>query len=287
MAGQMASDPRRPRPALNLGPFGATNIMRLLPSRHAKGTRRRITLRALATVVIGAMTLVQGCGSDATGPKRGTLSGNVLLQDTFGNELDDFSGVAVTVDGTPGQSVTDKSGNWRIDDFPAGRYDITLKKATFGTMRILNVAVVGASTTVPKITMAVTPTYQAIVDSIYVGTLSGMEFYFIDGHLTAPPPANAKLSVAVVFLSTKSDAVSSDPKTYEQWNASLGLGAGSTFKMALPVVGTRSTFGQGTQVFVAGYATSAACSCYDDPATKNRVFSNAGPRGNVARFTVK
>jgi hypothetical protein len=114
-----------------------------------------------------------------------------------------------------------------------------------------------------------------------------MEFYFIDEHFTVPPPANPKLSVAVVFLSTKSDAVSSDPKTYEQWNASLGLGHVSTFTMALPVVGTHSTFGQGTQVFVAGYATSAACSCYDDPVTKNRVFSNAGPRGNVARFTVK
>lgn len=261
--------------------------MRLLPSRHPNGASRKITLRALATVVIGTTTLLQACGGDATGPMHGTLVGNVSLQDTFGNDLDDFSGVAVTVDGTPGQSVTDKSGNWRIDDFPAGRYDITLKKATFGTMRILNVAVVGASTTAPKITMALTPTYQAIVDSIYVGSLSGMEFYFIDGHVTTPPPANAKISANVVFLSTKSDAVSSDPKTYEQWNASLGFGHGSTFTMALPVVGTRSTFGQGTQIFVTGYATSAACSCYDDPATKNRVFSNVGPRGNVVRFTVK
>jgi hypothetical protein len=154
-------------------------------------------------------------------------------------------------------------------------------------MRILNVAVVGASTTAPDITMAITPTYQAIVDSIYVGALSGTEFYFIDGHLAVPPPANAKVSAAVIFLSTKSDAVSSDPKTYEQWNASIGLGQSSAFTMALPVVGTRSTFGQGTQVFVAGYATSAACSCYEDPVTKNRIFSNAGPRGNVARFTVK
>jgi hypothetical protein len=35
-----------------------------------------------------------------------------------------------------------RSGNGRIDDFPAGGYDIMLKKATFGTIRSLNVAVV-------------------------------------------------------------------------------------------------------------------------------------------------
>jgi hypothetical protein len=135
--------------------------------------------------------------------------------------------------------------------------------------------------------MALTPTAQAIIDSIYVTTLSGMSFYFVDGHLSAPPPANSKLAITVIFLS-KSENVSPAPGAYDQWNASLAIdGHSQTFTMALPVDGTRATFGAGTQLFVAGYATSAACSCYTDPATHNRVFTNTGPRSNVVRLTVK
>ena len=237
---------------------------------------------------LGISILTLSCGRDSiTNPSGTALSGTVSLQDAWGNDLDDFSGVTVSVGGLSLKAVTDKNGSWHIDDVPAGRYDLILVKAAFGTMRILDQAVVGSSTTAPKITMASTPTVQALIDSIYVGTLSGMSFYFVDGHLSAPPPANSKLAVAVIFLS-KNESVSPDPASYDQWSASLGLdGKSSEFKMALPVDGTRATFGSGTQLFVTGYSNSAACSCYDDPATKKRVFTNTGPRGNVVRFTVQ
>jgi hypothetical protein len=243
----------------------------------------RVTRRA---IILGAAVLAQACGRDGiSGPTGVALSGSAVLQDAWGNELDDFSGVAISVDGLSLQTVTDKSGAWRIDEVPGGHYELTFKKAAFGTMRILGQAVAGPSTVAPKITMALTPTVQAFIDSIYVTTLGGMAFYFVDGHLSATPPANAKVIASVIFLS-KSETVS--PASYDQWNASFSLdGKLSTFTMALPVDGTRSTFGAGTQLFVAGYANSAACSCYTDPATDKRVFSNTGPRANVVQFTVK
>jgi hypothetical protein len=251
----------------------------------AAGWLARATRRS---AVLGITILTVSCGSDSiSGPSRTALSGTVVLQDAWGNDLDDFSGVAVTVDGLSLTAVSDKDGSWRIDDVPAGRHDLTLAKATFGTMRILGQDVSGTSTGAPKITMAETPTVQALIDSIYVGKLSGISFYFVDGHLSAPPPANSKLAVAVIFLS-KSVSVSPGPASYDQWNASLGLdGKSSTFTMALPVDGTRATFGAGTELFVAGFSNSAACSCYDDPATKKRIFTNTGPRGNVVRLTVQ
>jgi len=262
--------------------------MQLISARARHGTPRRDPIWTRTILVVAVATLAYGCGGDAiNGPGQSALSGTLSLQDVWGNNLDDFSGVTVSVDGLAARAVTDKAGAWKIDGLVPGRYDITLKKDAFGTMRIFDQPVVGASSVTPTIAMARTPTHQAIVDSVRVGTLSGTEFYFIDGHFSAPPPANAKASVAVVFLSTKGESVSSDPASYQQWNASIGLSASSTFTMALPVAGTRSTFGQGVTIFVAGYASSVACSCYTDPTTKNRVFSNAGPRGNVVRFTVK
>jgi hypothetical protein len=244
----------------------------------------RIACAARRSVVFATGILALACGRDSIAGPRGTaLSGTVALQDAWGNDLNDFSGVAVSIDGLSLHATTDKNGAWHIDDVPAGHRDITLAKPTFGTMRILGEDITGSTTVTDKVPMAVTPTVQAVIDSLYVGTLGGMPFYFIDGHLSAPPPANAKSGIAVIFLG-KSESVS--PSSHDQWNASFGP-ASSTFTIPLSVDGTRATFGAGTQLFVAAYANSVVCSCYDDPVTKVRVFTNTGPRSTVVRLTVQ
>jgi hypothetical protein len=261
--------------------------------RSDVGGRHNETIRigrsTRQAILLGAAMLLQACGSDAVEAPTGVaLSGSVALQDAWANDLGDYSGVAVSVDGLSAHAVTDKSGAWHIDDLPAGRYDITLEKATFGTMRILGQDVAGPSTAAPSITMATTPTSQAIIDSIHVVSLSGTDFYFVDGHYSAPPPANAKETATVLFVSAKGEAVSADPATYDQWDGSLFIAGGSsTFTFALPAAPIQARFGAGTTLFLAAYATSVSCSCYDDPTTHNRVFSNAGPRGNVMRLTVR
>jgi len=56
-------------------------------------------------------TLAYGCGGDAiSGPGQSALSGTLSLQDVWGNNLDDFSGVTVNVDGLAASAVTDKAG---------------------------------------------------------------------------------------------------------------------------------------------------------------------------------
>lgn len=248
----------------------------------------RVARAARRSVVLAAGIFALACGRDTISGPRGTaLSGTVGLQDAWGNDLADSSGVAVSLDGLSLHAVTGKNGAWSIEDVPAGHHDITFAKNTFGTMRVLGQDVTGPATVAPKVLMAVTPTVQAIIDSVYVSTLGGMSFYFFDGHLSAAPPASAKQAIAVIFLA-KTENVSPDPATYDQWNAAIKLdGKSPTFTIALSVDGTRSTFGAGTELFVAGYANSVACSCYDDPTTKKRVFTNTGPRSNVVRLTVK
>jgi hypothetical protein len=232
------------------------------------------------------MTFALACGRDSlSGPNGATLTGSVELQDTWGNDLTDFSGIDVGIDGLSLHGVTGANGAWRIDDVPPGHHDITLKKASVGTMRVFGQDVQSPTTVVPNVSMAVTPTGQALIDSIYVAKMGGISFYMIDGHLTSPPPPGAKLGTTVIFLGRSADV---SPSLNEQWNASFDIsGTLSTFTVPLSVDGTRATFGAGTQLFVTGYAYSAACSCYDDPATKKRVFTNTGPRGNVVRLTVQ
>jgi hypothetical protein len=237
--------------------------------------------------VLVAAALAAGC-HDMASPSTGTLSGTVALQDSWANRLNDFSGVTVTLDGRTTGATTDPTGAWHLDGVPSGRHDIAFKKETFGTVHILQ-SVSAPSTTAPDIVMAITPWQQAVIDSIYIATRSGRDYYVADGHLSAPPPALA-LASAILFFG-KTAAVSPDTLSYGQWNLSPITGKSSQFSVALPVDAIRSTFGVGTRVFATTYMSPALCSCYPDPSVPGLYvrpfFSNTGPRANVVELTVK
>jgi hypothetical protein len=236
-----------------------------------------------------AVAAASGC-SDTAGPSRGTLSGTVVLADAWASRLDDFSGVTVTLDGLSTGAVTDAAGAWALDAVPAGRHNITFKKATFPPVQLLSQPVNGPSTTAPPVTMALTPWQQAIIDSIHVQTSSqsGKDYYLVDGHLSAPPPATAKAVSTVVFVG-KTDAVSPDTLSYDQWNLFVDpTGKSSRFLIVLSADATHSIFGSGARVFAAAYAMSAVCSnCGSDSPTAKPFFPNTGPRANVVQLTVR
>lgn len=246
----------------------------------------RISATTVVALSLFLATTTTAC-HDITTTGTARIRGSAALQDAWGNDLADRSGVEVTVDGESSRATTDASGAWRLDGVAAGHHDVTFTKSGFGQFRLLDQPMPPDESVLPTVTLATTPTVQAIIDSIYVGTLGGQSFFFVDGHLSEPPPANAKSTVVVVFWS-RNASVSPDPNEYEQWNASFSLsGASTTFTEAAPVEGTRSNFPVGTQVYVAGYVNSNACSCWTDAATGRRVFSNTGPRSNVVRFTIE
>ena len=243
-------------------------------------------------VVLGAAVLALAC-HDSAGPGMGTLAGTVVLHDSWGTALDDFSGVEVAVDGRGAGTFTDRAGAWRIDSVPAGRHDVTFTKATFGTVRLSSQTVTnGPSTTMPDVIMALTPWQQAIVDSIgliMVTTPARTDsIYFVGGHLSAPPPDNAK-AVAVVLFAGKTIAVSPDTTTFERWNTfNDGTGKSSKFFVILSVDDVRKAFGAGARAFVAAYVTAAACTCYPDkPSPSKPLFTNTGPRANVVPLSVQ
>jgi hypothetical protein len=232
-----------------------------------------------------ALTTV-GC-RDATAPRTGTLTGTVVLQDSWATTLGDFSGVTVSVDGLSLNVVTDAAGNWRIDGVPAGNHDVTFTKATFGQGRIAGQLVADSSTTAPTMFLAATPWEQAIIDSVHVVTKPGRDYYLIDGHMSAPPPTTARAVVIVGFLG-RTMAVSPDPKSYSVWNQSVDpTGKLSTFSITLPADPIRSTFGVGGHAYAAAYVTVPTCSCYPNDAETQPAFSNTGPHANVVQLTVQ
>ena len=252
--------------------------------RHSRGVRR--TTPAWRRLLPIAATLLWGC-RDATSPSTGTLAGTVVLQDSWATTLADFSGVTVSIDGFSNLGVTDTAGAWRIDGVPAGRHDVTFKKATFGTVKVPGQMVDGPSTTAPTIFMAMPPWEQAIIDSIHIETIAGKDYYWINGHLSDPPPANAKAAATVAFIG-RTSAVSPDTTSYGQWGTSLDrTGKSSTFSIPLRVDDMRSTFGVGAHVFAAAYVTSATCGCYPNDQQTKPFFANTGPRANVIPLTIK
>ncbi len=241
------------------------------------------------TGALCAVAMASAC-SDTASPSRGTLTGTVVLMDAWASRLDDFSGVTVALDGRSTGVVTDAAGAWKLDDVTAGSHDLTFTKATFPTVQIRGQTVSGPSTTAQPVTLALIPWQQAIIDSVLTQTSSqtGKDYYFFDGHWSAPPPPSAKAVSTVVFIG-KTDAVSPDTLSYGQWNIFVDpTGQSSRFLIVLSADAIRSTFGSGARVFAAAYALSAVCSnCGSDKPTAKPFFTNTGPRANVVQLTVK
>jgi hypothetical protein len=242
-------------------------------------------MTARAALTLCAMLAASSC-SDSTAPRTIPISGTVVLFDAWATRLDDFSGVTVTIDGSASSATTDATGAWHLEGVPVGPHDITFKKSGFTTVQLLGQSVADTTTAAPNVNLAVPPWQQAIVDSIYLGTRSGFSAYIVDGHLSAPPPANAKASSIVAFFG-KTDAVAADPSDYDQWGIAINTtGSLSTFSVAVSADGARANFGAGAHIFATAYVAAVICSCIPDHPLTKPVFPNVGPRANVVPFTL-
>jgi hypothetical protein len=201
--------------------------------------------------------------------------------------MDDFSGIDVSVEGFGTHAKTDASGAWTLNGVPPGTRDITLSKTNFATMHVPQFSVTAPATDAGLVTLAQTPFQQALIDSVYVVTRATGDVYFVDGHLSAPPPANSKLG-GTVALFGKANSVSTDVGSFAIWGNGIdATGKSSTFSISLTANVVRAAFALGDHVYVTAYAVSAICGCYTDPVTKHPVLTTAGPRSNVVTITVK
>ena len=243
------------------------------------------SMLGLSTALAFAL-LTSGCG-DAAGAEGGSVRGVVALQTVWGNPLAS-GGVRVEIPGSGGIfAVTAPDGEWELDDVPPGEHDLLFTRAGFGDMQAPGQPVVaGETTTVEDTTyMAQRPAGLAIIDSAYYGTLEDEAFLFVDGHYSVTPPPDALWSVAILFEGT-SPSVSPALADHGVSHVSFGAGAATTFTFPLSVERLHTRHPAGTVLYFAARANSSACSCYFDPETDRRVFTNTGPAGNVVQVTL-
>jgi hypothetical protein len=249
--------------------------------------RARPFLRATRCLsFVCATALTQAC-KDSVSPNTTTVAGTVSLDDAWANRFDDFSGVSVSISGLSTQTVTDAMGAWRIDGVPVGKHDITYKKATFGTFQLRGQIIGDSSVTIRDVILASTPSQQAVIDSVYAAKQGTLDYYIVDGHLSAPPPANAKVGEVIALVGGFA-TVTTDTTTYQYWASALDItGKASKFSIALRMDGLRTTFGPGAKPYVTAYVTPPIC---DGCGARNpgdaSVFLNTGPRANVVQLTI-
>ena len=263
-------------------------------SPRVRPTRTRALRSILTTRRVAALcAALFSVACHDFGPRKGTVDGTVVLQDAWANRLDDFSGVEVALDDRAASTFTDKTGAWHIDKVPSGAHDITFTKTAFGTVRMARQTVAAPTTTAPEIIMALTPSQQAIIDSIRATPISTPArtdtLYVVDGHLSFPPPDDAK-AVSVVAFVGKTTGVSPDTASFERSNTFTdATGKMSRFFIIFTADELRKAFGTGTHAFATAYVSGAACTCTPDPRNAGAakpVFSGTGPRGNVVELTI-
>jgi hypothetical protein len=78
--------------------------------------------------------------------RMGTIHGIIALYDTLEIPIHDNSGVKVSIEGTDFSSVTDTSGNWKLDSIPIGTYALVFQKENFPTQKRYNNFLIGGDT---------------------------------------------------------------------------------------------------------------------------------------------
>jgi hypothetical protein len=74
------------------------------------------------------------------------IQGHVLLLGIDGDSLATQSGTTISIEGTSFQTTSDTSGNWRLNNVPAGIYNVSITKPGFDTVALQQIPFSGAGT---------------------------------------------------------------------------------------------------------------------------------------------
>jgi len=164
-----------------------------------------------------AIAIIGGCkNSTVADNDLGTLRGNLALVNVKGDTLSNYAGAMVQIEGTSFQATSNATGDWQIDNVPAGVYNLLLTKSGFDTLIIPQYQFSGAGTSfvinnaiqeVPmdslvfSITNTIENTYG---DTSYLGLLT------MNGNLAGPD----SLIQARFHIAFGADPNGSDINTY-------------------------------------------------------------------------
>ncbi|MEP7233888.1 MAG: hypothetical protein ABI778_01210 [Ignavibacteriota bacterium] len=91
----------------------------------------------LTMLIVAAVTSFTGCkdDDDVNSGGDGKLSGHVILIQSSGELLPDYSGITIEIEGTKLRATTDLYGYWEIKDVHPGILNVRVSKDSFGFIR--------------------------------------------------------------------------------------------------------------------------------------------------------
>ena len=114
--------------------------------------------------------MIGSCRNTTSPQGSGTIAGRVILFDSTGAIFTDFSGIHVSIDGTPMSIVTDSSGDWQFSSVSNGTYNVTASKPGFGTYHWYEQNINNGRIDEGTAALAQMPSYTPIISGASFGT---------------------------------------------------------------------------------------------------------------------
>ncbi|HET6513140.1 MAG TPA: carboxypeptidase-like regulatory domain-containing protein [Candidatus Kapabacteria bacterium] len=170
-----------------------------------------IRLASLAFIV-----LIAGCTTETiTEPlPTGTMVGRAFLH-KLKEPVYDHSGIRVTIEGTAFSTMTDKNGDWRIDDLPTRTYTVVYEHEGFGLMKQPMVSFIGGGVVrVQSVSMSAIPKCGTVFDAV-----RQIDTFYIEAHAHATcselDSMIGFINEYIVFVFSNSPDVSADPSKHK------------------------------------------------------------------------
>ena len=168
-------------------------------------------------VLLGLITITSnGCSTETiTEPlPTGTMVGKAhkykLMEQTF-----DHSGIRVTIEGTSFSAVTDRNGDWRIDNLPTRTYTIVYEHEGYGLMKQPMVSFIGGGVVrVQSVSLSAIPECGTIfdavrqIDTFYIEAHAHATCSVLDSHV-------AFVNEYILFVFSNSPDVSAEPSKHK------------------------------------------------------------------------
>jgi hypothetical protein len=114
-------------------------------------------------VICSIIIFFAGCDKNEEIFFKGNIVGFVSLVDESGNEIEDKSGVNVSMEGLA-NTITNNIGRYEFSDVPAGTYKIIYDKTGYGTYKRFNYQFIGGNVpaVVPETSLFVLPDIEIL-----------------------------------------------------------------------------------------------------------------------------
>lgn len=219
--------------------------------------------------------ILSSCGGDSsTGPvASGDIWGYVTLADQDGIQLNDHSGMQVSLEGTTHSTTSDVNGKWVLTDVPAGVYNVMFQKQGFSWRKEQLQYVGNGAYYMADRRFAQLPSFQVVDFTAVVKSSSEIA---ITVQMSETPPENI-IRYCYVFMST-------DATSFEKISSMSVYGvsgqAASIEGMILVSDLYRRGITPGTVLYLKAYPASEWSQSYFNPQTRETTLTHIAETGS-------